>query len=392
MNPNETSECIYLNVQCMNPSQTNSNSLQAVINQRCNPIVKNLADYNVYLQSMTLTTSDLPFINMRRYIQWDNDNFLDNKTNMCVTFVAGPGDYPFVIPAPSVTLYGLDQDPGTNNYNGVVSFITFYSENSTLPNPGNPGWVSSASYPRGYFNVHSIGLFLNYINNAINAALNTMAGTPYNNQMYFYYDPQSQLYGLKVPDAIKTDLSFYANSFCEKYIDAFRWHFVSNSDVSLIIGYTGMDYYFVWNNYPFNKDADDVWTYTAEYNTVSALCDTHSIIITTPNGSLSTLRQQYLPATNSMQNNIDLPMVPALKNIDIDFTSLQFSTINNSFIQYESSGLFFPVNGLAYDSLDNINIVVNIMTIDNYLYPVNIPAGGYANVKFVLCKKKKTIN
>jgi hypothetical protein len=158
------------------------------------------------------------------------------------------------------------------------------------------------------------------------------------------------------------------------------------------VTYTGMDYQFVWDNYPFNKDADDVWTYTAEYNTVSALCDTHSIIITTPNGSLSTLRQQYLPATNSMQNNIDLPMVPALKNIDIDFTSLQFSTINNSFIQYESSGLFFPVNGLAYDSLDNINIVVNIMTIDNYLYPVNIPAGGYANVKFVLCKKKKTIN
>jgi hypothetical protein len=51
-------------------------------------------------------------------------------------------------------------------------------------------------------------------------------------------------------------------------------------------------------------------------------------------------------------------MVPALKNIDIDFTSLQFSTINNSFIQYESSGLFFPVNGLANEQLNNINIII----------------------------------
>lgn len=389
MNPNETGDCIYLNLQCMNPSQTNSNSIQAVINQKCNPIVKNLGDYNVYLQSMTLTTSDLPFMNMYRFISWDPNNFLTNKTNMCVSFTAPAGQYPFIIGAPTATLYGINPDATEpTHYNTVVSFVTFFSENSTLLNPGDAGFTSSENYNRGYFNVHSIQLFLQYINNAINAALNTITGTPYNNSMYFYYPPDSQIYGLKVPDAVKTEYTFCANSFCEKFIDAFRWKFLGNSDLTQP-NYIGQDYQFVWDNYPFNKDADNVWTYTAEYNTVSALCDTHSIIITTPNGSLSTLRQQYLPATVDMRNNINLPMVPALKNIDIDFTSLQFSTINNSFIQYESSGPFFPVNGLTNEELNNINIVINIMTIDNILYPVNIPAGGYANVKFVLCKKKK---
>ena len=390
MNPNETSDCIYLNVQAMNNSQTASNSIQAIVNQRTNPIVQDLSQYNVYLQSLTVTTSDLPFLNMIRYINWDPANFTTNKTNMSVTFTAPAGTYPFVIPAPTATLIGIGREGATDNYNGVISFVTFFSENSTLPNPGDAGWASSANYPRSYFNVHSINLFVNYINNAINEALNTINATPYNNAVYFYYEADTQIYKFNVPDAVKTGYNFYANSFLERYLDAFRWKYLAASDVTSPT-YTGQDYQFVWATYPFNKDAGDIWTYQAEYSTTANLCDTHSVIITTNQGSLSTLRQQILPGTSGEQNNINLPTVSALKNIDIDFTSLNFSSINNTFIQYESPGLFFPVNGLANTQLDSINIQVNIMTVDNFMYPINIPAGGYCNVKFVLCKKKKNI-
>jgi hypothetical protein len=392
MNLDETSECIYLNVQALNPSQTNSNSVVAQINQRTNPIVDDLSKYNVYLQSMTLVTSDLPFTNMRRYIQWDVNNFTSNKTNMSISFQANDAaEYPFIIAGPNPLIKGFNVNPGNpNEFNGITVFLQYISENSTLPNPGEPGFTSSIGYNRSYFNVHSINQWLGFLNNAINTALDTITGTPFQNQMYFYYTPETQIYGLIIPDDIKTDYSFYVNSFLERYIDAFRWRYLQNSTIT-DVNYTGKDYQFVMINYPFNETLGtyNYWTFTAEYSTVSALCDTHSILVRSDKGSLSTLRQQIIPySVDSDVNSLNLPLVTTLKNIDIDFSTLQYSTINNSFIQYESSGLFFPINGLSETKLQNIDISIWIMTIDNIMYPVSIPAGGFANVKFVLKRKK----
>jgi len=388
MNIDETSECIYLNVQALNSSQTNSNSIQASINQATNPIVQDLSQYNVYLQSLTVQTSELPFTNMRRYVQWDANNFTNNKTNMSISFKANTAtNYPFVIPAPNEIVQGFNVNPGNpNEYNGITVFIQYTSENSTLLNPTDAGFTSSANYPRSYWNVHSINQWLSFVNTSINVAMES-AGLQ-EDIMYFYYIPETQLYALIMPDPIRTAYTFYVNAFLERYLDAFRWKFLQNSDVTTV-GYTGCDYQFVIANYPFNKNADDDWTWTAEYSTVSSLCDTHSVLIRSDQGSFSTLRQQIVPVSvYNTQQNINLPTVSALKNIDIDFSTLNFSTINNTYIQYESQGLFFPVNGLTNQELNNIRLQVYIMTIDNEMYPLNIPAGGFANIKFILKKKK----
>ena len=39
-------ECIYINLQAINPSQTDSNSIVASINQITNPIVDDLNNYD----------------------------------------------------------------------------------------------------------------------------------------------------------------------------------------------------------------------------------------------------------------------------------------------------------------------------------------------------------
>ena len=47
-NDNET---IYLTVQALNLSQTNSNTLTCNLSQQSNPIVKNLSEYDIFYKA-----------------------------------------------------------------------------------------------------------------------------------------------------------------------------------------------------------------------------------------------------------------------------------------------------------------------------------------------------
>ena len=396
-----STDTIYLNVQAINNNQTNPGTMLATINQLTNPIVKDLSKYDVFLQSLTLTTSDLPFLNVYRNIAWDPTNFTSNKMNLTITIKARTGQTPFAyIANPLLTFFdGNGNVINAGNANSVLCYLQYFSENanpSIYPNTYNAGFVSSQNYPRSYFNIHSVQQFLDIINNAISLGLSTIPTNPYNAiPVYFDLDPSTQLFSFNCPpdfDTSRTNpyngLTLFVNSFLQKYLDGFRFNFYGITQNSVLTSptYNGCDYSLVFGSYPTQPAAPTYHVYTAEYATITNFCDTHSIIITSTNGSLATLRQQVLPATDP--SNINLPQVSCLKNIDIDFNALALSGINNCFLQYESVGLFFPVNGLVNTELNNINLNAYIMTTSNEIIPIILPAGGYMNIKFVLKKKQ----
>ena len=383
----ESSECIYLNVQVMNNSQTNSNSLTAVINQQTNPIVQDLSKYDVYLQSLTMTTSDLPFMNIYRNIAWDPANFTTNKTNLTLTLVAGTaGSYPFRGPKTAL-IEPINQNGATGNYSSVLVYCQYISENAELYlNPGEPGFTSSASYPRSYFNIHSIEQFVEMVNRALMLGMSYYQTPPTLSELYFGFDPATQLFNFNAPYGFvagPNPVLLYFNSFLQRYFDGFRWSYYGPSDMT-DVNYNGDNYCMIYRQYPILANGAQ-YNNTAEYPTITNFCDTHSVLITSQTGSLQGLRQQILPATSSTQQT--LPTTVCLKNIDIDFNALSISGINNSFIQYEAQGLFFPINGVVNTQLNNISLSIFVMTTSNEIIPVQLPAGGYCNVKFVLKKK-----
>ena len=382
----ETSECIYITTQCSNPSQTNGNSIYCNIDLQTNPIVGDLSDYNIYLQNLTVTTSELPYCNVYRNLQQPTNPAFTNIMNYSITLFDSSGGTPFNLgagPYPeNIIPVGAFNLAGTS-YQGVTIFLTYISEN--LPN----------SNGRSYYNVHSINQFMGFINNALNLILTAWenANVPVNS-MYFAFDPISQFYNFYCPDAFKiSTVNLYVNAFLNRVLDGFRWIY---NGVPYNIGdadYTGMDYQLVKANYPFNKNTDNVWTYQTEYSCLANLIDVHSVLITTNSGSLQNVRQQIVPAafpTNNNNTSLNLPTIAALKNLDINFGSLQLSSINNCYIQFESTLCAYPINSLSNGPLNNISIQLFIQDIDNVVHPMSIPAGsGFANVKFVLKKKVK---
>jgi len=372
----------------LNSSQTNGNTIQCNIQQNSNAIVQDLSEWNIYLQSVTITTAELPYFNCFRNIIDPVAN--PDIMNFSITFYdTDDANQPFDLggPAPAGVI-GFGTNVG-NAWQGVTVFLTYVSEN--LPN----------STGRSYYNIHSINQFMSFINTAINYIISIWTGAPIaEDSMYFSYDPTTQFYQLTMPNAFydpDSTVEMYTNSFLERILDGFRWIYLG---VPYSIGdanYTGMDYQFVRQNYPFNQNgAMGPWTFTTEYSCVANMLDVHSILIQANNGDLQNVRQQVVPLAESISavttnKSLNLPSLSVLKNLDIDFTNLALSSINNCFIQYESAINAFPINTFGNGPLKTISLQLYIQTIDNSTYPLNIPAGsGYANVK--ICIKRKLKN
>lgn len=392
----DNSDTLYLTVQALNSSQTDGNSIQCTINQQSNPIVKNLSDYDLYLQSITCSTSELPYCNFLRNVSWDPNNFVNNISNLVISIIDDdPNARPFnLIGNVNPAIVGCGNNTG-RTWQGVSCYVQYLTENSPLPNN------NTATYPRSYWNIHSIQQFLDLINTAI-YNISTVNGSPIAGQsIYFYYDPISQLYQLNTPQNFCTTYNMYANVFLEKYLDNFRWSFQKTSTVvapPLVINnsvspYNGLDYIFVAKQYPVNL-VGGVYTYLSEYNGLANLVDVHSILITSNSGQLQQVVQQILPAsisgttTTQTQNQLQQPTISAIKSLDIILTDL--SQINNSYIQFEASQLSFPINTISKDGLTLLDLTLKIQNIDNTLYPLQLGAGGgYCNIKLALKKKNK---
>lgn len=388
----ESSEVMYITVQALSNSQTNSNPKLAIISQQSNAILDNLQNYNVYVQSLTFNSQNIPYCNFRRNIGWNATNFQNNKTNYSISIMAQSG-YPFTIQdADNALLVGINKNGTSNQYQGITCFLQFFSEDSTFPNPNQNGHINtgynSQGYGREYFNLTDLDHLMNMINNAINTIVSCLSGNILSqNTLYFSYNPSNQLFQLTMPSVFYSGgYDIYVNTFLQRILDGFRWIYHNNSDVSSA-SYTGLDYKLSKYNYPSNLN-NNVWTYTAKYSTICNIVDIHSILLVANGGDLNNISQSYIPSNT--QFNGYIPSLSVLKALDFDYSSFNLNQVNNCFVQYEATGLFFPLNTTGKGNLRDIQISLYAQDNDNSIYPIQIPAGfGYVNLRLALKKKLK---
>ena len=391
-----STDVIYITSQAINSSQTNSNAITCSISQQTNPVVSNLSEWDIYLVSLTCSTSELPYFNIYRQIAWDPANFSINITNMTISFIStNAADRDFDLTGNTdPCLVGAGNNTG-DAWQGCTCYLQYISENSPLPN------TNTAGYPATYFNVHSIQQFIDMINTAINKIAGVSGGLFAAGDYYFYYDPISQLYQFYAPNTFPAStLDMYVNDFLEYKLDNFRWQYLSNTivvsppqpPVNNVSPYNGLNNLFIKTNYP-NNLANNVYTYSSEYSGLANLIDIHSLLVVADGGQLQGVQQQIIPAETFGQNSsnaLNLPSVSALKSLDIVLNGLDIATLNNTYIQFEAPLFAYPINTKTTHSLTKIQLSIYIQTFDNVLIPLMLPAGsGVCNVRFGLVRKIK---
>lgn len=435
----ETTETIHLTFQQNNTNQLSSANSSSSIQLKSNPIVKDLSEWNLYVQSITLTTAEVALMNIRRNIEWNNTNFNYNRTNFSISLVFGldpaTGDqrYPFDFNVDTDNLLrpaGKVDPANPNFYPGCTAYIQFLSENENptqYPNPNTDGITvtNTSNYPRSYFNIHSVQHLCDLVNNAIRRIVNKITPSippnpPLITQIPFIsFDGFSQTYSLNflIDDFVfipvlplppapalqdRTQILFlYMNGFLERIFDSYRWQYYKdsvNSDNAILpknqILSDGLDYELVLgNNILYNIATAQNVVYSGEYNCVANMIDVHSVLVSSDGGDLLACSAEVLPLTNDQKelNSLNLPSKAVIKNLDIDYTSLEFSgALNNTYIQFEAATLDKPINISSKNKLQDIRLNFEIMTMNNETYPIRIPAGaGIAQIKLILKKKKK---
>lgn len=418
MASDELSDMIVLNVQQSSSNQTNSTPISSQIQLLSAPIVNNMSEWNLYFKSLYLTASELPYFNALRNCAWDSDNyevgnFACNRMNLAVVLESANGTPIFDTSAQiAVDNSALMFVMGTQNdtkWSRMGCFCQYISENSILTDPNGQGnGDNSQSYPRGYWNIHSIPQFLDIVNTAISNILE--AGNLNIDDICFSYQADTGLYNLTMSNAIVGDtgvpiINMYMNSQAEHYFDFFRWGFRSQyTDLTYPpfglqkAGYAGvysncMDYKFIPTtsgliNY---TTTNTQWNWQSDNECVSLMIDAHSLIISIPAGDLNNARAQTIPANETYFNASLLPPSRTVLKI-IDINPSVGSGINNATIVSTADILDMPINIPSTQTLQDIQLIFEIMTIDNFIIPLSISgSNGWAGVRFVLKRRTESI-
>ena len=378
----------YFKMALVNDNKTISNSIPLIFDKTFTPIrdIDNLGDYDLYLNNIIITNVEIPYRNFYNDIKWNLTNFTTNKTNLSISLYDS-GGYNFNLTGNTNTLItGIDADPGNPNlFKGVCCFIQFYSENSPLPNPGNVGFTSSLTYPRTYFNLHSLQHFLDMVNVAISTCLSKHATLSASN-LYLYYDSTTLLYNLIMDNTIKTStVDLFMNTFLSRFLDGFRSIYLAPTDVTNV-AYTGMSYKISKANYAINNvlsGGSNYWIYKAEKVTINNLSDVISIMITS-DGSLGNTRPQIFCNVNDNQSTLEEKRILKI----LDFIYDNGSGNDNSVIEFENIVMDKPINLLTCDKFNNIKLNFYIITTTLETIPLNLNPDGTASIGFTLKKKK----
>jgi hypothetical protein len=291
----------------------------------CNSVIPDLSNWNLYINSVLITASEIPYRNFRDNIGWNANNYQTNKTNLSVSIYDPTGAYSFNLTGnTNLLVTGIQEDSGNpNHYKGVCVFLQYLSENANLsvhPNPSVSGsGANSTSYPDYYFNLHNLQQFMDMITTAYSTGMSYYTTPITNNYLYFSYNPTTELYSLTVSDDVKaTSLNFYINSFLSRFIDGFRFQSIKKSDLTVSPNlYNGMDCQLILSGnallYKSIVNSVNVWNYTSEYPTVQNLVDIQSLVITC-GGSLSGVRSQVFQDLGKQDtNSTTLTTKPILK-------------------------------------------------------------------------------
>lgn len=134
---------------------------------------------------------------------------------------------------------------------------------------------------------------------------------------------------------------------------------------------------------------------TAEYNAISNIFDTQSILIVAENDCLKKINPTFIggkPPTSSSSTSQQMTQISCLKALDLDYTNITIQSINNAYIQYQSSVLDRPLvfsDDLKNLPFDGVTISIQSLDFDNTIRPINLACFGHFNIKFLM-KHKQT--
>ena len=392
----ETSTTIYLNLFNNNVNPVSSLPVLASINKQFSNIVDDLSEYNMYLNAVTITSSELAFRNTLKDINWNQANFATNKTNLSISFY-DPTGYNFNLAGnTNLLVTGIDENGNTNTFRGVAVFLQYVSENADptmYPNPNvNGAGANSAGYSSAYFNVHSIQQMLDMINSATISGLSYYTPVIADKTCYFYYQSSTGLYVLQMSDDLKSsNINIYCNAFLERLmLDGFRWQYIKDTNITTEVPYRGMDNMLIKNNVIINKNTtSNIWTYNADSSKIQNLLDIHSLVVTC-DGSMNVARKQVFEIANTSNYTAVPVQMGIVKMLDFVFDSSSAS-INNSTIQFESTVLDRPINFDNASSLSIIQFNFMIQKVDGSFFQLNIAAGGYLAIRVALKRRTRRI-
>ena len=386
-----STEVKYFNVVYPNNNRTNSSTIPLIINKNFNAIgeISNLSEWDLHLNSIVLTNSELPYRNMKKDISYDSVNFTTNKTNYSVTIYDNTG-YNFNLNGnTNLLLSGIDENPSSPGYyKGAVCFLQYISENNdSYQNPNNQGTgANSINYPDSYFFLHSVQQFLDFINTATTSCLSKHSSLN-TASIYFYYDSATTLYNCDISGSfVSANVDLYLNAFLQRLLDGFRVNYSGIiTDITNEIPYRGMTYKFNKSNSPKNQ-ANNIWTYYSEYTVLQNLSDILSLAIIC-GGSMSIREQIYQNfAEQTTANQQYLQQKTILKILDFVFDGSQ---LNNQIIQFENIVLDKPLNVMSPQAFNFIGLEFFIIDTLGIFHPLTLGPDGTLLLKF--CLKKKGI-
>ena len=229
----ETTTTKYITVQALSNNNIDSTPQLSLIKQLSNPIVENLADWNIYLTSLTINTSELPYFNIKRNVDWGVNNFATNKTNFSITLLdPTAANRNFSLAGnTNQLLFGVGNNT-VNTWQGLGCYLQYVSENANAtqyPNPVFTGaGANSQNYPRNYWNVHSIGQVMDMVNNAVLMILGKWTGGAgiQSSDLFFTYESDTQLYKLWMATPFFSfNFQMYFNGYLTRILDGFRTKF-----------------------------------------------------------------------------------------------------------------------------------------------------------------------
>ena len=385
----ETTDAIYLTLQSIYNNTNSSTPQQSYINKSGLNSICKLGDYNLYLCSLNLTTSEIPYFNARNFIS----DFTTNKMIWSISLMSSnPTQHAFSLGTnTNLLVSGCGTNSGTN-WQGVTVFLQYLSENANpvqYPNPDATGTSpSTAQYPDVYFNVHDINQVMDFINTAI------FLGKTYctivdvaNSLMYISFEPTTQLYTINVDDKLiqTNEIDFWTNGFLERILDAFRWQYYSDANIS---GNQNLNWKFIptYTNKQY-LDASSMWHFPAAYPCIENMITVQSVVITC-GGSLQRVRAEYLPLPKTQADSAYLPSRNILKSFDIVFSG-NLASANNTTLTFNVNTLdrpiYIPPNA---ESLTDLIFQFWWQDINNDLIPMQQPSISSNNIKFCLKKKK----
>jgi hypothetical protein len=392
-------DAIYLTLAQTHNNPFQSMSVSGAVDQTTNPLVKDASKLDLYVQHMSTSISDLPYFNILGQIidskypsGPEGQKYFLNRTNMSISIniTTIPPALPpvfnyddntdqltFLVPPQPATPF----QPEISENSCATAYLQYVSENTyglaNAPDDG-VGVSSPVSYPLPYYDVHSIQQFVDMINVALTRMWGKIVNIADNVCPYFTYDPVTQLYTFfKPPNDLGMTYDIYVNGYLERYLDAFRWNYYSDTNIPKALpqtSETGLNNLLV---YPLKSvyvpTSADGLSLTCEYACIANLVDLVAIIVIAGGASdFQHVESQYIPLSTDSTIPNSLPSTNAILRFPIDPSGFTSQT-NNATIEYNAVVLDKKLVIKNHTELRNLGLIPYVQNSKNQLYPITLP-------------------